>query len=65
MFAAVGLLVLCQQQLDRTLSAEAAWMMMNAERAVQATNSKPQNARAKREFAERFNHLITALKDFE
>ena len=64
MFAAVVLLVLCQQPFDRTRSAEAVQMTMSAESAVQ-TASKFQGVRAKREFAERFNHLVSALKDFE
>lgn len=59
MFAAVVLLVLGQQPFDRTRSAEAAQMMMSAESAVQ-TASKLQGVRAKREFAERFNHLVSA-----
>lgn len=64
MFGAVVLLVLCQLPLDKTRSAEAARMMLNAQSAAQ-TASKLDNVRAKREFAERFNHLVNALRDFE
>jgi len=65
MFAALVLLVLCQQPLDPTRSAEASKMMLNANRTMLASSEKLQTSRAKREFAERFNHLVSALKDFE
>ena len=58
-------LVLCQQPVDLTRSAQAAEMIMSAQAAAQTARLQEANARERREFAMRFNRLITALKDFE
>lgn len=59
------LLFLCQQAIDPTRPAQAAEMLARARDASQAATSHKATAETKRQFAERFNRLVTALKDFQ
>lgn len=65
MLTTVALLVFCQQPADPIRASEVAGRMAQAQPTILLARQKAGDARAKREFAERFNHLITALKNFE
>ena len=65
MWAAVLLLVLCQQPMDPTRQAQAAEMLNQARATAETDRILDGNARTKREFAQRFNKLISAMRDFE
>jgi hypothetical protein len=65
MLMAVALLVLCQQPIDPIRATEVAGRIAMAQSALANSRQKGLDAQAKREFTERFNHLITALENFE
>lgn len=65
MLTTVALLVFCQQPADPIRASELAGRVALAQSTIILARQKAVDARAKREFAERFNHLITALKNFE
>ncbi len=65
MVVSLVLLFLCQQAIDPTRPAQAVEMLARARDASQAAASRKATAETKREFAERFNRLVSALKDFQ
>lgn len=69
MFSAVlfvGLLQgLCQQGFDVTRSAETSEVLLRAQQAAAQAGRKELSAQGKKEFADRFNKLVEAVKEFE
>ena len=65
MAVSLVLIFLCQQAMDLTRPAQAVEMIARARDAASAASSRKATAETKRDFAERFNRLISALKEFQ